>query len=73
MSYLLEDLGGLVGATLLAPVLLCCAGFGLLRLLERRGLAAREGVWPRASARKWATGTARSRDPSACGFGTRAN
>ncbi|EQB16703.1 hypothetical protein [Sphingobium lactosutens] len=48
MSYLLEDLGGLVGATLLAPVLLCCAGFGLLRLLERRGLAATEGVWPRA-------------------------
>ena len=31
MSYLLEDLGGLVGATLLAPMLFCLAGFGLLR------------------------------------------
>ena len=43
MSYLLEDLGGLVGATLLAPMLLCFAGSGLLRLLDRAGLAAAEG------------------------------
>ena len=48
MSYLLEDLGGLVGATLLAPMLLCFAGSGLLRLLDRAGLAAAEGFWPRA-------------------------
>ena len=48
MSYLLENLGGLLGATLLAPMLFCVAGFGLLRLLDRAGLAAAEGFWPRA-------------------------
>ena len=47
MSYLVQDLGGLIGATLIAPILFHAAGFGLLRLLSPAGLSA-ETFWPRA-------------------------
>lgn len=51
MSFLLQDLGSLAIATMIAPLLLYVPGLGLVRLLARSGLLI-EGYWQHMG---WAT------------------
>ncbi|ETI65069.1 hypothetical protein C100_04000, partial [Sphingobium sp. C100] len=46
MSYLIQDLGGLAVATIIAPLLLYAPGLGLVRLLASAGLTV-QGYWQR--------------------------